>query len=91
MHRSPVSAGKTRPIVQTGSYGEYIGKVALTVDHDVTAERSPRYTARAMSPASTTADADLVVDLPARRARSRPSSTRRSPTPTPSASVRRAR
>jgi len=36
----PGQAGKTRPVIQTGSYGENIGKVTLTVDSetgDVTA------------------------------------------------------
>ena len=30
----PGCAGETRPIVQTGNYGEFIGKVVLTVDTD---------------------------------------------------------
>ena len=30
--RSRVSRGKTRPVLQTGSYGEYIGEVVLTFD-----------------------------------------------------------
>ncbi len=30
----PGAAGKTRPIIQTGSYGENIGKVTLTVDSE---------------------------------------------------------
>src|SRR5690606_6732139 len=30
----PGQAGKTRPVIQTGSYGENIGKVTLSVDPD---------------------------------------------------------
>ncbi|UCN13290.1 ExeM/NucH family extracellular endonuclease [Cellulomonas iranensis] len=50
-----------RPVVQTGSYGEFLGKVVLTYDRDadevtaVTAENVAR---------TTTADADLVAAYP---------------------------
>ena len=30
--RSPGVEGKTRPIVQTGNYGEFIGQIQLTID-----------------------------------------------------------
>jgi len=57
----PGVPGKTRPIVQTGNYGEFIGHVSLTVDtatHEVTA-----YTAQNV--ARTTADdATLVATYP---------------------------
>ncbi|MFD4990638.1 ExeM/NucH family extracellular endonuclease [Cellulosimicrobium cellulans] len=57
----PGVEGKTRPIVQTGSYGEFIGHVSLTVDtetHEVTA-----YTAENVA-RTTTDDATLVATYP---------------------------
>jgi 5'-nucleotidase len=56
----PGAAGKTRPVLQTGSYGEFIGSIDLTVDGDtgdVTA--TARNVAR-----TTTADTDLVARFP---------------------------
>ncbi|WP_326522649.1 ExeM/NucH family extracellular endonuclease [Cellulomonas edaphi] len=57
----PGGAGKTRPVLQTGSYGEYIGKIVLTYDpatDDVTAHTQVDV------PRVTTADADLVAAYP---------------------------
>ncbi|HWJ83969.1 MAG TPA: 5'-nucleotidase C-terminal domain-containing protein, partial [Cellulomonas sp.] len=57
----PGEAGTTRPILQTGSYGEFIGKIVLTydpTDGDVTAHTQVNV-ARV-----TTADADLVAAYP---------------------------
>ncbi len=57
----PGVEGKTRPIVQTGNYGEFIGHVSLTVDtatHEVTA-----YTAANVA-RTTTDDAALVAAYP---------------------------
>jgi 5'-nucleotidase len=57
----PGVPGKTRPIVQTGNYGEFIGHVSLTVDtatHEVTA-----YTAQNVA-RTTTDDATLVATYP---------------------------
>jgi 5'-nucleotidase len=54
--------GKTRPILQTGSYGENIGQIVLTVDNangDVL-DYEARNVARV-----TTADADLIAAYPA--------------------------
>ncbi len=52
---------RTRPIVQTGSYGANVGQVVLTVDRATGAVDS--YTARNV-PRVTTADADLVAQYP---------------------------
>ncbi|MFF2832187.1 ExeM/NucH family extracellular endonuclease [Cellulosimicrobium cellulans] len=57
----PGVPGKTRPIVQTGNYGEFIGHVSLTVDtatHEVTA-----YTAQNVA-RTTAEDATLVATYP---------------------------
>ncbi|GMA33396.1 ExeM/NucH family extracellular endonuclease [Litorihabitans aurantiacus] len=57
----PGADGETRPILQTGSYGEFLGRVDLTVDPatgDVT-----EYTAENVA-RSTTPAADLVRDYP---------------------------
>jgi len=57
----PGVPGKTRPIVQTGNYGEFVGHVSLTVDtatHEVTA-----YTAQNVA-RTTTDDATLVATYP---------------------------
>lgn len=57
----PGEAGKTRPILQTGSYGEFIGKIVLTFDpasDEVTAHTQTNV------PRTTTADADLVAAYP---------------------------
>ncbi|MEN0129745.1 MAG: ExeM/NucH family extracellular endonuclease [Brevundimonas sp.] len=57
----PGQAGKTRPILQTGSYGEFVGKVVLTYDPS-----SDEVTAHSQVdvPRVTTADADLVAAYP---------------------------
>ncbi|QIK82840.1 ExeM/NucH family extracellular endonuclease [Sanguibacter sp. HDW7] len=58
---APVTGGGTRPIVQTGNYGENVGVVEITVDRasgDVT-DASARNVAR-----TTTADTDLVAEFP---------------------------
>jgi len=53
--------GSTRPILQTGSYGEYLGKVSLDLDQatgdvlDYTAVNVPR---------TTTAEAELIATYP---------------------------
>ncbi|WP_207392770.1 Ig-like domain repeat protein [Aeromicrobium sp. IC_218] len=57
----PGKAGKTRPVVQTGSYGERIGQVQLKVDPDTGDVVS--YTAGNVG-RTTTADADLVAAFP---------------------------
>ena len=57
----PGMPGVTRPIVQTGSYGENIGKIVLTYNPDTGAVDS--YTL-ANVPRVTTADADLVAAYP---------------------------
>ncbi|MHA7142771.1 bifunctional metallophosphatase/5'-nucleotidase [Arthrobacter sp. Sr33] len=57
----PGEAGETRPIVQTGSYGEFIGQIELTVDTltgDVV-----EYEARNV-PRTGIDDAELVADYP---------------------------
>ncbi len=57
----PGAPGKTRPIVQTGNYGEFIGHVSLTVDtatHEVTA-----YTAQNVA-RTKAEDATLVATYP---------------------------
>ncbi|GAA2047583.1 ExeM/NucH family extracellular endonuclease [Leifsonia soli] len=53
--------GKTRPILQTGSYGENIGQVKLTVDPET--EKVTSYTARNVA-RTTDADAALVAAYP---------------------------
>ncbi|NEN05658.1 ExeM/NucH family extracellular endonuclease [Diaminobutyricibacter tongyongensis] len=57
----PGADGATRPIVQTGSYGENIGQVTLTVDPetDVVTAHTARNVAR-----TTDADASLVAAYP---------------------------
>lgn len=58
----PGVTGKTRPVLQTGSYGEFIGQITLTVDResgDVTA-----YSAKNVA-RTTVAEADLVKQYPA--------------------------
>lgn len=57
----PGDPTRTRPIVQTGSYGERIGKVVLTVDQDT--KTVVAYTAENVS-RTTTADATLVATYP---------------------------
>ncbi|WP_308467393.1 ExeM/NucH family extracellular endonuclease [Rathayibacter soli] len=57
----PGSDSKTRPILQTGSYGENIGQIQLTIDPTTHAVSS--YTARNVS-RTTTADGDLVASYP---------------------------
>jgi 5'-nucleotidase len=57
----PGVAGATRPVLQTGSYGEFIGQITLSVDQasgDVVA-----YTAKNVA-RLTTADADLTAAYP---------------------------
>lgn len=57
----PGAAGETRPIIQTGNYGEFLGHVSLTVDtetFDVT-----DYTAENVARTSTPA-AELIADYP---------------------------
>ena len=57
----PGVAGATRPVVQTGSYGEFVGKVVLTYDpaSDEVLAHTQENVAR-----TTTADADLVAAYP---------------------------
>lgn len=57
----PGDPGRTRPILQTGSYGENIGKVVLTVD--TTTHTVAAYTAGNVA-RTTTADATLVATYP---------------------------
>ncbi len=57
----PGVAGKTRPIVQTGNYGEFVGKVTLTVESTTGAVTA--HTAQNVA-RSTTADATLVSTYP---------------------------
>nr|WP_233251516.1 ExeM/NucH family extracellular endonuclease [Serinibacter arcticus] len=54
-------AGKTRPILQTGNYGEFLGRIDLTYDTDT--DEVTAYTARNVA-RSTTADAELVAAFP---------------------------
>lgn len=57
----PGDADRTRPIVQTGSYGEFIGKVVLTYDpetDEVTAHTQTNV------PRTTDADATLISTFP---------------------------
>ncbi|WP_265520264.1 ExeM/NucH family extracellular endonuclease [Oerskovia flava] len=57
----PGSPERTRPIIQTGSYGEYLGHATLTIDSDTleVLEATGVNVAR-----TTTADADLVAAYP---------------------------
>lgn len=57
----PGVAGKTRPVVQTGSYGENIGQVKLTVDPET--DTVTGYTAGNVA-RTTDADAALVAAYP---------------------------
>lgn len=57
----PGVAGKTRPIVQTGSYGENIGQVKLTVDPDTDTVTS--YAAQNVA-RTTDSDTSLVAAYP---------------------------
>lgn len=57
----PGAAGETRPILQTGSYGEFIGQITLTVDKATGDVQS--YTARNVA-RSTDDDATLVATFP---------------------------
>jgi 5'-nucleotidase len=52
----------TRPIVQTGQYGENVGQIKLTYDRDT--DKVTAYTARNQS-RLTTSDADLITQFPA--------------------------
>lgn len=57
----PGDADRTRPVVQTGSYGENIGRVRLSIDPDT----GEVVTSQADNVArTTTADADLVATYP---------------------------
>lgn len=58
----PGVAGKTRPVLQTGSYGERIGQITLTVERATGTVSA--YTARNV-PRVSTADADLIAQFPA--------------------------
>lgn len=58
----PGNPGKTRPILQTGSYGENVGQVKLMVNP--TAKTVTSYQAK-NNPRSTANDADLVAKYPA--------------------------
>ncbi|WP_049822023.1 ExeM/NucH family extracellular endonuclease, partial [Arthrobacter sp. H41] len=57
----PGDEGKTRPILQTGSYGEFVGQITLTVD-DVTGDVQA-YTAQNVA-RTTDTDASLVAAFP---------------------------
>ncbi len=57
----PGADGETRPIVQTGSYGEFIGQITLTVDNATGDVES--YTAKNVA-RTTTDDATLVSQFP---------------------------
>ncbi len=60
----PGQPGKTRPILQTGSYGERIGEITLTVDPDAPVGGSVvAHTVRNVL-RTTVADADLVAQYP---------------------------
>ena len=59
--RSPVTPGKTRPVLQTGEYGANIGHITLTVDRADDAVTS--YTTQNV-PRTTVADATLVAAYP---------------------------
>ncbi|MFZ4893474.1 ExeM/NucH family extracellular endonuclease [Plantibacter sp. Mn2098] len=58
----PGEPGKTRPILQTGSYGEFIGQITLTVDrstHEVTAYEAKNVARTKVD------DATLIATYPA--------------------------
>ena len=57
----PGQPGRTRPILQTGSYGGNVGKIVLTVDRDTNAVTA--YTATNVARV-TTADDELVASYP---------------------------
>ncbi len=57
----PGSSGKTRPIIQTGNYGEYVGQIKLQVDPDSGAVTS--YSMRNLA-RSTATDAALIQQYP---------------------------
>jgi len=60
----PGQPGRTRPILQTGSYGANIGEITLTVDTGAAGGPSViAHTARNV-PRTTAADADLVAQFP---------------------------
>ena len=58
----PGQAGKTRPVVQTGSYGDNIGQVKLTVDRDAD-DAVTGYTAVNV-PRTTDSDGSLIAAYP---------------------------
>ncbi|GAA4845486.1 hypothetical protein GCM10023221_24770 [Luteimicrobium xylanilyticum] len=58
----PGEAGKTRPIIQTGDYGENVGHVSLTLDASTHAVES--YTVENVA-RTTTPAADLIAQYPA--------------------------
>lgn len=58
----PGQAGKTRPVLQTGSYGENIGQVVLSVDRNAD-DAVVKYTARNVA-RTTIADTTLVATYP---------------------------
>ncbi|MDN5667527.1 MAG: ExeM/NucH family extracellular endonuclease [Renibacterium salmoninarum] len=58
----PGKPGKTRPVLQTGNYGENVGQVQLMVNPNDKSVTS--YTVK-NNPRSTAADADLVAKYPA--------------------------
>ncbi len=57
----PGAEGRTRPVLQTGSYGENVGHIALTID--LTTRSVTGYTAENIA-RSTAVDADLVAAYP---------------------------
>jgi predicted extracellular nuclease/2',3'-cyclic-nucleotide 2'-phosphodiesterase (5'-nucleotidase family) len=57
----PGSPTRTRPIIETGSYGDYVGEINLTINP--TTKQVTAYTARNVA-RTTTADADLVAAYP---------------------------
>ncbi len=57
----PGEAGKTRPVLQTGNYGNNVGNIKLTFDKDTDTVTS--YT-KANIARTTTADGDLVSSFP---------------------------
>ncbi len=59
----PGQSGKTRPILQTGSYGANIGEITLTVDTAAGGASVIAHTARNV-PRTTTADTGLVQAYP---------------------------
>nr|WP_307858304.1 ExeM/NucH family extracellular endonuclease [Cellulomonas fulva] len=56
----PGEDGATRPVLQTGSYGEFVGKVVLT--YDVASDEVVAHTETNVA-RTTTADADLVAQF----------------------------